>query len=67
MIQFIDHMKFKKKEDQNVNASVLLRRGNNTIKGSRRWEGLGRKRRGQGEKQGKNQVWEEMEITEGQD
>jgi hypothetical protein len=26
-IQFTDHMKLKKKEDHNVNASVLLRRG----------------------------------------
>ena len=28
MIQLKDHMKLKKKEDQNVDASVLLRRGN---------------------------------------
>jgi hypothetical protein len=27
-VQFIDHMKLKKKEDQNVDAPVLLRRGN---------------------------------------
>jgi hypothetical protein len=27
-IQFTDHMKFKKKEDHSVDASVLLRRGN---------------------------------------
>jgi hypothetical protein len=27
-IQFIDHMKFKKKEDQSVDTSVLLRTGN---------------------------------------
>jgi hypothetical protein len=27
-MQFIDHMKLKKKEDQSVGASVLLRRGN---------------------------------------
>jgi hypothetical protein len=27
-IQFTDHMKLKKKEDQSVGASVLLRRGN---------------------------------------
>jgi hypothetical protein len=27
-IQFTDHMKFKKKEDQSVYASILLRRGN---------------------------------------
>jgi hypothetical protein len=28
MIQFIDHMKFQKKEDHTVDNSVLLRRGN---------------------------------------
>ena len=27
-IQFTDHMKLKKKEDQSVDTSVLLRRGN---------------------------------------
>jgi hypothetical protein len=27
-IQFTDHMKLKKKEDQSVDASVLLRKGN---------------------------------------
>ena len=68
MIQLTDHMKFKRKENQRVNASVLLRRGNKIIKGSSGWEGLGRKRkeggrkrREGGEKEGKNQVWEEME------
>jgi hypothetical protein len=44
-----------------VDASVLLRRGNKIVKGSRRWEGLERKRRGGGEKEEQNQVWEEME------
>ena len=38
----------------------MLRKGSKIIKGSRRWEGLGRKRRGGGGK-GKNQLWEEME------
>ena len=32
-IQFTDHMKPKKKEDQNVDASVLLRRGNKILTG----------------------------------
>jgi hypothetical protein len=41
-------MKLKRKEDQSVDASVLLRRGNNIIKGNRGWEGLGRKIRGGG-------------------
>jgi hypothetical protein len=27
-IQFTDHMRLKKKEDQSVDASVLLKRGN---------------------------------------
>ena len=30
-IQFTDHMKLKKKEDQSADASVLLRRGNKNI------------------------------------
>ena len=32
-IQFTDHMKLKKKEDQNVDASVLFRRVNKIITG----------------------------------
>jgi hypothetical protein len=36
----MDHIKIKRKEDQRVDASVLLRRGNNIIKGSRGWESL---------------------------
>ena len=32
-IQFTDHIKLKKKEDQSVDASVLLRRGNRILKG----------------------------------
>ena len=39
------HMKFKRKEGQRVDASVLFRRRNNIIKGHREWEELGRKRR----------------------
>jgi hypothetical protein len=57
----MDHMKLRRKEDQRVNASILLRRGNKIIKESRGWEGLGWKGRGGGKKEGKNQVWEEME------
>jgi hypothetical protein len=45
-IQLIDHIKLKRKEDQRGDNSVLLRRGNKIIKGSREWEGLVRKRRG---------------------
>jgi hypothetical protein len=54
-------MKLKRKEDQRVDASVLLRRGNKIIKGSGGWKGFGTERRGGMEKEGKNQVWEEME------
>jgi hypothetical protein len=32
-IQFIDHMKLKKKENQSMGASVLLRRGNKILMG----------------------------------
>jgi hypothetical protein len=39
-----------KKEDQRVDASVLLRRGNKIITGGRGWERLGRKKRGGGGK-----------------
>ena len=46
MIQLTDHMKLKRKEDQRVDASVLLRRGNKIIKRSRGWEVLVRKKRG---------------------
>ena len=51
-IQLMDHMKLKRKEDQRVDASVLLRRGNKIIKGSRGWDGLGRVRGGEGGKEG---------------
>jgi hypothetical protein len=34
-IQFTDHMKLKKKEDQNVDVSVLLRRGSKILTGGR--------------------------------
>jgi hypothetical protein len=47
MIQHIVHMKLKKKEDQSVGASVLLRRGNKVIMGGRGREGPLRER-GQG-------------------
>ena len=53
-IQLTNHIKLKRKEDQRVDALVLSRRKNNIIMRSTRWEGLGRKRRGGGEKEGKN-------------
>ena len=42
IIQLTDHMKLKKKEDQSVDASVLLKRGNKIITGHRRMEELRR-------------------------
>lgn len=38
MIQLNDHMKLKKKEDQLVDASILLTRGNKIIMGGRERE-----------------------------
>jgi hypothetical protein len=65
MIQLTNH---KRKEDQRVDASVLLRRQNKIIKGNRGWKGLGRKIGGGGEKEGKNQVWRRWRrCTEGQE
>jgi len=52
-IQFTDHMKLKKNENQNVDASVL-RRGNNTQDRERVGRTLGREG-----KVGQHQVWEE--------
>ena len=42
-------MKLKKKEDQSVDASVLLKRRNKIIMGRIGWERLGRKKRGEGQ------------------
>jgi hypothetical protein len=50
MIQLTDHMKLTKKENQSVDTSVLLRRGNKINVGGRGWERLGRKTRGEKEK-----------------
>lgn len=49
MTQLTDHMKFKKKEDQSVDISVLLRR-NKIITAGRRREGSGREREGEGKR-----------------
>jgi hypothetical protein len=57
-IQFTDYVKLKKKEEQTVDASVLLSRKNKRLMGSRGWEGFGRKRGGQGRKGRQDQVWE---------
>jgi len=67
-IQFTDYMKLKKKEDQNVDASVFLSRRNKILMGHRGWEGLGRKEGGEGEKGDQDRVWEEIGwYTEGQE
>ena len=42
----------QEKEDQSVDASVLLRRGNKIIMGYRGWEKLGEKRKGEQKKRG---------------
>ena len=54
-------MELMREEDQRVDASVLLKRGNKITKRSRGWVGLGKNRKVGEEKEGKNQVWEEME------
>jgi hypothetical protein len=51
-------MKLKKKEDQSVDGSVLLRRGDKIIIGGRGREGT-KGGRGGGERW-QDQVWEEM-------
>jgi hypothetical protein len=48
--------KLKKKEDQSVDTSVLLRRGNKIITGGR----VGRSLEGGGKKEEQEQVWEEV-------
>jgi hypothetical protein len=67
MIQVTDHMK-DKKEDKSVDASVLLRRGNNIIMGGRGWEGLGRKKERREEREGRIRYGRRLgRCTEGQD
>jgi hypothetical protein len=52
-------MKFKKKENQSVDASILLRMENKIIMGGRGREEPVREREGK-EKGGQDQVWEEI-------
>jgi hypothetical protein len=47
-VQLMEHTKLKRKEDQIMDASVLLGRGNKINKGIRGLEGLGRNRRRRG-------------------
>jgi hypothetical protein len=58
-IQLTDHMRLKKKEDQNVDASVLLRRRNKIIMEGRGRKELGRAREGEGKGE-QDKVWEEI-------
>ena len=60
------HMKPKKKEDQSVGASVLLRRGKKIISGGRGREGSGteRKRRWR-KKKGRIRCWRRWKSIEG--
>jgi hypothetical protein len=61
-------MKLKRKEDQRVDASFLLRRGNKIIKGSRRREELGMKKRGKRGRGGRiRYVKRWRKYTEGQE
>jgi hypothetical protein len=53
MIKLTNHVKLKKKEDQCVDVSVLLRRGIKIITGGTGKGGTGRERRGDGKKEGK--------------
>jgi hypothetical protein len=46
----MNHMKLKRKEDQRMDDSVLLRRGTKKIKGTRGWDEFERERRGGGER-----------------
>jgi hypothetical protein len=46
----LQHMELKKKEEQSVDASILHRRGNKIITGSRGRVGPGRERGGRGKR-----------------
>jgi hypothetical protein len=45
-IKFTDHMKLNKKEEQSVDTSILLRKGNKIIMGGRGRERPGKKKGG---------------------
>jgi hypothetical protein len=51
-IQLKDYMKLKKKEDESVDTSVLLIRGNKIITGGREGRDLGGREKGRGGKSG---------------
>jgi len=56
MIQHTDHIEIKKKEEQRVNASVLLRSRNKKITGGLGCERYRRKREGIDEKWGRGRI-----------
>jgi hypothetical protein len=62
MMVFINYLKPKRKEDQRMDSSVLLRRGNNIIKGSRGWE---EERRGRGKREADSVIREMEEMYRG--
>jgi hypothetical protein len=64
---YLPHMKLKK-EDQSVDASVLLKRGSKIIMGGRGREGSKRIEEGE-DKRGQGQVWKKIgeRSTEGQE
>jgi hypothetical protein len=61
----IDHKKPKKKEDQSVDSSVLLRRGKKITTGGKGREGSGRKSGGGRGKRGQDQMQEETGRSTG--
>jgi hypothetical protein len=58
-IHLTDHTMLKKKEDQSVDASVLLRRGNKVIMEVEGVWDLGGRKEGKRKKAGQDQVWKE--------
>jgi hypothetical protein len=58
--QYSQTIKLKKRKDQSVDASILLRRENKIIMRGRGWEGLRSNRGGGRGKVGRDQVWEEI-------
>jgi len=56
-----------KKEDQSVDASVLLGKGNKIITEGRRWEGPGRKKGGKGKRATGSGVGGDRRSTDAQE
>jgi hypothetical protein len=62
-IPFTDHMKLKKNEDQSVDASVLLRRGNKIqeVEGRRDLGGREEGKGGRGAGSGMSEDWDDIQ------